>query len=148
MRQPITEFKGPYRWLSNFFPSPMYVFDVVLGENITVPTVEHGFQMSKTEHKGSRSVILTAGSPAEAKRLGRACTLRPDWEDIKLDEMRHWLQLKFGNPIFQNLLLDTSDAELVEGNTWGDRYWGMCRGVGENHLGKLLMGIRAELRGK
>lgn len=40
----------------------------------------------------------------------------------------------------------TDDAELVEGNTWGDRYWGVVDGVGENRLGKLLMERRAELR--
>jgi len=44
------------------------------------------------------------------------------------------------------LLLDTGDRELVEGNTWDDRFWGVCEGVGENHLGRLLMKIRAELR--
>jgi predicted NAD-dependent protein-ADP-ribosyltransferase YbiA (DUF1768 family) len=33
-------------------------------------------------------------------------------------------------------------VELIEGNWWGDTYWGVCNGVGENHLGKLLMKIR------
>ena len=42
-------------------------------------------------------------------------------------------------------LLKTRDTELVEGNTWGDIYWGVCNGVGENHLGKILMRIRSEL---
>lgn len=33
------------------------------------------------------------------------------------------------------------------GNTWGDRVWGVDihRGIGENHLGKILMRIRSEL---
>lgn len=35
--------------------------------------------------------------------------------------------------------------ELIEGNYWHDTYWGVCEGVGENHLGKLLMEIRNEL---
>ena len=42
-------------------------------------------------------------------------------------------------------LLDTGDAELVEGNTWGDRVWGVCKGEGENRLGKILMRIRGEI---
>lgn len=37
------------------------------------------------------------------------------------------------------------DAELIEGNTWGDRIWGVCDGVGENRLGKILMRVRAEM---
>ena len=41
----------------------------------------------------------------------------------------------------------TGDAELIEGNNWGDTFWGVCNGVGENHLGKLLMARRAQLRG-
>jgi len=28
------------------------------------------------------------------------------------------------------------------GNHWGDRYWGVCDGKGENNLGKIQMGIR------
>ena len=43
-------------------------------------------------------------------------------------------------------LLNTGDAELVEGNHWGDRYWGVCDGEGQNKLGKLLMQVRGELR--
>jgi len=35
---------------------------------------------------------------------------------------------------------------LIEGNTWGDTYWGVCRGRGSNNLGKLLMKIREVLR--
>ena len=42
----------------------------------------------------------------------------------------------------------TGDAELVEGNTWNDTYWGVCNGVGHNHLGKILMQVRQELQVK
>jgi predicted NAD-dependent protein-ADP-ribosyltransferase YbiA (DUF1768 family) len=34
---------------------------------------------------------------------------------------------------------------LIEENTWGDTFWGICKGQGENHLGRLLMQIRDEL---
>ena len=45
----------------------------------------------------------------------------------------------------------TGDAELIEGNTWHDNYWGVCscskcNGRGKNRLGKLLMKVREELR--
>ena len=37
------------------------------------------------------------------------------------------------------------DVDLIEGNTWGDTFWGQVDGKGENKLGKLLMKIRDEL---
>lgn len=43
-------------------------------------------------------------------------------------------------------LLATGDAELVENNTCGDVFWGICDGVGENHLGKILMLVRDRLK--
>lgn len=36
-------------------------------------------------------------------------------------------------------------AQLIEGNHWGDTYWGVCYGQGLNHLGKTLARVRAEL---
>ena len=41
-------------------------------------------------------------------------------------------------------LEETRGSELIEGNTWGDRFWGVSRGIGENHLGKILMEERGE----
>jgi len=43
-------------------------------------------------------------------------------------------------------LLQTGDAKLVLNNKWNDKFWGVCRGVGENWLGKILMEVRDELR--
>ena len=45
-------------------------------------------------------------------------------------------------------LLDTGDQELVEYNTWGDTYWGVCTRIrqGQNWLGKILMEVREELQ--
>lgn len=53
---------------------------------------------------------------------------------------------KFYDPDLNAKLQETGDAELIEGNYWGDRFWGVCDGVGENHLGKLLMRVRSETR--
>ena len=86
-------------------------------------------------------------NPSEAKRLGRNVQLRPDWETVKYDIMYEVCKAKFEqNDDLREMLLDTGDAYLEEGNTWNDRCWGTCRGVGENHLGKILMRIRDELQ--
>jgi predicted NAD-dependent protein-ADP-ribosyltransferase YbiA (DUF1768 family) len=50
-------------------------------------------------------------------------------------------------------LIATKDAELIEGNNWGDVIWGCVRGpgdewIGENNLGKLLMKLRQEFTTK
>jgi hypothetical protein len=55
--------------------------------------------------------------------------------------------IKFGGkePLLTRALLATVDADLVEGNTWNDEFWGVCNGSGENNLGRLLVKVREEL---
>lgn len=93
--------------------------------------------------------MFTACSPAVVKAKGRQLPLRADWEQIKLDVMLRMLRMKFrrGSELAARLLA-TGDAELIEGNYWNDTYWGysLQKGVGENHLGRLLMQVRSELR--
>lgn len=110
-------------------------------------TVEHYFQAMKTTDASLRGTIRFAGSPKLAKRLGRQLPLRSDWEAVKIPVMRRALMHKFEvNNEMGRLLLETGDAFMVEGNTWGDRFWGAVDNVGENWLGALLMLRRAELR--
>ena len=137
---PITDFRGRYRWLSNFHPC-MVTLD---GE--TYPSVEHAYVAAKTLDPEIRAVVRNLEKPSDAKKYGRTIVLRPDWEDVKLEVMTDLLYQKFApHTALCFLLLSTGDAELVEGNVWNDTFWGICRGVGENHLGRILMEIRAEL---
>jgi predicted NAD-dependent protein-ADP-ribosyltransferase YbiA (DUF1768 family) len=62
--------------------------------------------------------------------------------------MLHLLQQKFSDPVLKEKLLATGGAVLVEGNTWGDTFWGVYKRNGMNHLGRLLMKVRAECRGQ
>lgn len=83
----------------------------------------------------------------ESKHYCRTLPLRADWEDVKLDIMHEVVKAKFEqNEELKEKLLATGDAYLEEGNWWWDRYWGVYQGEGENHLGKILMRVRAELR--
>lgn len=138
----IADFEGKYAFLSNFYPSPIFY------DGITYPTNEHFFQAMKTLDQEERKKIAAAISPGKAKRLGRNVQLRADWEQIKVDVMRTGLMLKFSNPVLRTQLIMTGDEELVEGNWWGDTCWGVCNGVGENRLGKLLMQVREEIKVK
>ncbi|MEU4709462.1 NADAR family protein [Nocardia salmonicida] len=137
MPRQITEFRGRYAFLSNFAWCDMY------GRRTTV---EHCFQAYKTESLTERNGILRASSPLEARRMGKTVTLRPGWEDIKVLIMQHHLAEKFKDPYLEAKLLATGDLELIEGNHWGDRFWGVVDGEGRNELGKLLMALRQELR--
>jgi hypothetical protein len=85
-------------------------------------------------------------SPGLAKRVGRTLELREDWEQVKEAIMELLLWEKFKDEPLRTQLLETGTASLVEGNYWGDRYWGVCRGEGKNRLGVLLMRVRANLR--
>ncbi len=141
MKKPIDSFSGTYHWLSNFSPAP------VRYGLVTYPTVEHAYQAAKTNDADQRKSIKLADSPGRAKHMGQRVTLRPDWETVKLDVMRDLLWQKFapGTELARKLLT-TGDAQLIEGNYWGDIFWGVCRGQGENHLGRLLMAVREKLQ--
>ena len=137
MTETISRFAGEHRFLSNF-----YLVRISL-DGLVYKSVEHAFQASKTEDKEERMRIHNAFTARRAKQLGRKVTLRPDWERAKLVYMTKFIVQKFmDNPYLAKRLLDTGDATLIEGNTWGDTYWGMCNGKGENNLGKILMRIR------
>lgn len=137
----IDKFDGEFHFLSNFHTS------YILYDGIVWPTVEHAYQAMKTLDENQRMNILEANSPSEAKKLGRCVTMRVDWDDIKLEIMEELVREKFeSKPKLAEKLLATEDIEIVEGNTWGDTFWGVCKGVGENHLGKILMKIRDEIK--
>lgn len=143
----IGVFDGEFAFLSNFHTSPIADED-----GIIYPTVEHYFQAMKTLDKTQRFNIAIQPTPGKAKRLGRQVELRKDWEQVKEQVMYEALTKKFSDPILRELLLNTGDAWLEEGNTWHDNYWGICQCIkcqdtmGKNKLGKLLMQLREEIR--
>lgn len=134
----INSFRGSYEFLSNFYPA------TVEYEGLFYPTVEHAFQAAKTVSVYQRAGILGRSTPALAKRMGRQVTLRPNWEDIKIRIMESLVRQKFRDKELKEKLLATGNEELIEGNWWGDTFWGVCRGEGHNHLGKILMKTREE----
>ena len=133
----ITWFEDPpYEFLSNFHAA------TVLLDGVEYPTVEHAYQAAKTLDRSEREHVGSAPTPAAAKERGRQVTIRPDWNDRKVALMRDLLAQKFSDPVLRKRLAATAPLELIEGNTWGDRFWGVYEGQGENWLGRLLMEIR------
>jgi ribA/ribD-fused uncharacterized protein len=117
----------------------------VLYDGILYPSSEHAYVAAKTTNLETRKVIADISTPGQVKRFGRLLDLRKDWDKIKINEMRKILESKFSDPDLMTLLRSTKPAELIEGNSWGDTFWGVCNGVGQNHLGKLLMSIRDDI---
>ncbi len=139
----ISEFKGEYRFLSNFWPAQVTIYDV------TYPTVEHAYQAMKSVDPTYQARIRAASTPAAAKHIGKEAPLRTDWENVKVDYMKFLTWEKYSkNEELKQKLLATGEAEIVEGNNWGDTFWGICKGQGENRLGKILMEVRTMLRPK
>ena len=135
----ISSFTGKYRFLSNF-----YQCEIRFDGN-TYPSSEHAYMAARThdvelKERFQNPTELSAG---QAKRLGRSLVLRDDWEEVKDQVMFDILCAKFSKSDLRELLDSTGSAILIEGNTWGDVYWGECPiGTGRNQLGITLMSIR------
>ena len=149
----IDKFEGRFYFLSNFYPCE------IEHKGIKYNSVETFYvAMKVTEMQLINGVYYTANDfremiakvikPGDAKRIGRKVKIRSDWEEKKLDFMKWAIRQKFKDEKLANLLLSTGDQELIEGNWWHDFYWGVCNGKGENHLGKILMDVRDEIRNK
>lgn len=149
----ITSFTEENAPLSNFWPfvhgkpiAPLLDIEI---EGIVFPTSEHGFVALKTLSRKTRRKISEIPTPGQAKRFGRRLVLRPDWESVKMQAMETVLRKKFRDPDLRRFLINTAPARLIEGNTWGDKFWGAVwingEWVGQNNLGKLLMKIRGDI---
>lgn len=136
----INSFRGEYFYLSNMYPCK------VRYDGLEFRCAEAAFQAAKLENREER-VRFTFMDGYESKREGRKVKLRSNWNNIRFNIMGKILFNKFiGNPDIALKLIRTGDEILVEGNNWGDKYWGVVNGVGENNLGMLLMRLRKYLK--
>lgn len=146
----INSFDGAYSFLSNFYDCEIRE-RLSDGTRIVYPSVEHAYQASKTLDPEIRRRVADEPTPGKAKRAGGRngyVIMYPEFEAEKVDIMRDLLLKKFSNPHFKELLLSTGNLILIEGNTWGDQFWGydMRAKRGYNVLGQLLMEIREAFR--
>ena len=143
----ITAFNGEYRFLSNYYPCPVTI------DGLTYRNAEAAFQAAKCDDPVDRASFCTL-PPNVAKAIGRKIKLREGWENERDGIMADIIHAKFAqNPTLAQALIDTGDADLIEGNTWNDNYWGVCEcarcrseGIkGQNKLGQILMAERKAL---
>ncbi|MGN1249862.1 MAG: NADAR domain-containing protein [Candidatus Spyradocola sp.] len=134
----IDRFRGEYEFLSNFYPARL-AFDGIVYEN-----AESAYQAQKLADPAARAQFARRYAD-EAKRMGQKVNVREDWDQVKLELMRSIVEAKFTqHPQLAKCLAETGSLPLLEGNHWGDTYWGVDLRTrqGENHLGRLLMALR------
>lgn len=136
-------FRGNYAFLSNMYDRPFNM--CVDGRTLRFTCAEAAFQAHKDPSRAHEFVGLDGRT---AKSLGRKVDLPADWDARRLQVMEDVIRAKFSDLDLVGRLLATGDDPIAEENSWGDRYWGVCDGVGENRLGEILMKIRAELADK
>jgi len=156
----IKQFTGKYQFLSNFH------LCLVEYEGLIYPSAEHAYQAQKTDEsnladdawKSKCQGIVQSEQPAhicplftpgKIKKMSYNEQLRDGWEGVKMGIMEGVLLAKFKqNKYLRDRLLATGNEELQEGNSWHDTFWGIDSrtGYGENHLGKLLMKVRKQLK--
>lgn len=131
-------FVGNYRWLSNFWPC-----EIAFGEYVFASS-EAAYQAAKFRSRPDIVRKFVRIPAKKAKELCKQFTVDKNFdEEAKLDVMRKIVYQKFKqNRYLQYKLVMTGKKTLQEINSWGDVFWGVCNGVGKNHLGKILMEVR------
>jgi ribA/ribD-fused uncharacterized protein len=141
----VKEFRGEYFFLSNYYTAPAFDWRGHMffsGEQAFAYAKtlypRHGESM-RAKDLGKR--LLDTGNPGVAKKYGREVPLDvPTWDAQRVPIMREIVHAKFrGVPGLAGQLVNTGAMMLVEGNTWGDTFWGRCNGKGFNTLGAILM---------
>ena len=146
----------------NFFLSNMYPLErpIITKLGVSASTSEHAYQAAKfanvSQHyevAGARASVRGKGEILDgiaSKNLAHefidaGALIVPNWSLIKVGIMQEVVRRKFiANPDIRELLVQTGEEELVEGNDWGDTFWGVDleTGEGQNQLGKVLMEVR------
>ncbi len=159
----------PYYEFSNF-----YLINVIIDGRVW-PSTEHYYQAMKYTNILYQEIIRKADTPYKAFVLGRKqlargyfgnyklnkhdtrtlneimneytqVTMRHDWDTAKIDVMITAVGEKFDqNSVLQELLVNTGDKQIIE-HSPRDNFWGMHNGVGQNNLGKILMGLREQYK--
>lgn len=158
MKKTISNFAlAEYEFLVNAYPTRLEKsFEF---EGLKYRNFETAYQAAKLEKESDRSMVSHM-RPDEAKHfVSKSGKLRKDWEkplkksspsplctSLKDEVMYRLLLIKFTQyPDFRDQLVATGDAEIIKINQSGDCYWGVCNGVGQSKIGKMLMEIRSLL---
>lgn len=138
-------FKDEYEFLSNMYPCKVNVN--ISGVIYTFKSSESAFQAFKSKDMDTFLSFLDLDgykAKKKAKKMKEDGLVRDDWQDVSIQAMEYVLRCKFDqNPDLKEKLI-AINGYIAETNYWKDTFWGVCNGIGENNLGKLLMKLREE----
>ncbi len=145
--------KGEY---IGFYPREFFCLDnfsafKVLYNDVLFSTVEHGYQAYKFKETAPEifEEIVNCYSSDEARKIAHRHEdkVDPNWNKINIDIMEGLLRAKLEqNPFVKKKLLETKDYLICEDSPV-DYFWGIGKdGSGQNHMGKLWMKLREELK--
>lgn len=143
----MKQFRGPLAFLSNMHIEPECPIVIDFGDGMVLafPSMENAFQAMKCARPEDREAFVTL-TPAQARQHGQRVPMHADWDaGRRLIAMQYGLAQKFKYPGLAQRLVDIREDLITEINDWGDTFWGVCNGVGEDHLGRMLRKIRQDL---
>lgn len=130
-------FRNKFYFLSNMFNC------TVMYNDCTYLCAESAFQAQKCINEEEKKLFIKANG-FTAKKWGKKVALRKDWNTVRVSVMEDIVRAKFEqHPDLARQLVKIKGL-IQEDNSWGDTFWGIYRGQGENNLGKILMKIRDE----
>lgn len=139
----IKGFFGEYRFLSNFYDSPVYY------EGLLYRSSECAYQAAKLlpHYRSALQSVSSATSKKIWKSFGEDSlydNCSDEWDERKYDVMSVIVFDKFfRNKTLRKNLLSTGDKFLEELNWWNDCTWGVDFKLGgKNWLGIILMNTR------
>jgi ribA/ribD-fused uncharacterized protein len=140
---PILFYENTYYSFSNFSSF------AINWKGYICATTEHAYQSEKFDDKKIKEEIINASSALNAMLIAKENKdkYKKDWYEIKLKVMKEILQEKIKqHPYIKEKLLQTNNREIIE-NSPKDDFWGWGPNKnGANHLGKLWMEIREEIK--
>jgi len=112
-------------------------------------TSEHVYHSEKFRAQVLKTIIFHTRSAHDALKISHEYRnhYRANWDEIKLGVMKQILRAKaMQHPYVMKKLLESGHRPLIE-DSWRDDYWGWGPNQdGANHLGRLWMEVRDEVR--
>ena len=142
-KEPIGFYEREYYVFSNFS-----AFVIMWKGNFCL-TSEHAYHTEKFEDEDLKEAIRKTMSAHDSQKLSHEHRdrYRKDWNEVKLGIMKEILREKVRqHPYILKKLIESGDRELIE-DSWRDDFWGWGPNKdGANHLGKLWMEVREEVK--
>lgn len=143
MQEPIFFYEHEFYVFSNFSSF------MIEWKGHVYMTSEHVYHCERFDDETMKEEIRRTRSAHEAFTYAQKNKhlSRKEWDDVKLAVMKSILLAKVEqHPYVKKKLLESVERALVE-DSWRDDFWGWGPNKdGQNHLGKLWMEVRNEVK--